>query len=159
MARLIPSDYEEFLNIVGKIAGATDAKSIINGVFNTLISGDDLIKNQVTIAWAKWSWAVLNFSFEKKCEFFIKSPGQIFSNYFLTEEILENAKMIKNIPTTLIHGSRDVMCLPEASWTLSNFFHKGTLKLIHGSGHLSSDPKIRQAMIDVIEEMKTPISG
>ena len=54
------------------------------------------IKNQVTIAWAKWSWAVLNFSFEKKCEFFIKSPGQIFSsvlielyyaknNYFLTE--------------------------------------------------------------------------
>ncbi len=170
VARLIPSDYEEFLNIVGKIAVATDAKSIINGVFNTLISDDDLIKNQVTIAWAKWSWAVLNFSFEKKIEFFVKSPDQIFSsvlielyyaknNYFLTEEILENAKMIKNIPTTLIHGSRDVMCLPEASWTLSNFFRNGTLKLIHGSGHLSSDPKIRQAMIDVIEDMKTPNLG
>ena len=166
VARLIPNEYEDFLKIVRNIAEISDAKSIVNGVFNALISDDDLIKSQATIAWAKWSWAVLNFSFDKKIQFSVSSPDEIFTNvlielyyaknnYFLTEEILENAEHIKNIPTTLIHGGRDVMCLPEASWTLSNFFHNEVLQLIHGAGHLSSDPKIRQAMIDAIEVMKT----
>ena len=168
VARLIPNDYDEFLKIVGKVTETNNIKSIINGVFNALISDDDLIKNHVTIAWAKWSWAVLNFSFDKKIEFSINSPVQIFTsalielyyaknNYFLKEEILENAKHIRDIPTTLIHGSQDVMCLPEASWILSNFLHDSRFQFVHGGGHLSSDPKIRQAMIAEIEAMKTRI--
>ena len=166
VARLIPNEYEDFLKVVRNIAEISDAKSIINGIFNALISDDHSIKSQATIAWAKWSWAVLNFSFDKKIQFSDSSPDEIFTNvlielyyaknnYFLTEEILENAEHIKNIPTTLIHGGRDVMCLPEASWTLSNFFRNEVLQLVHGAGHLSSDPKIRQAMIDAIEVMKT----
>ena len=166
VARLIPSDYKDFLEVVGEIADVSDAKSIITGVFDALISGDDNKISQVTIAWAKWSWAVLNFSFDKKIEFYVNSSDEIYTsvlielhyarnNYFLTEEILENTKNIMTIPTTLIHGSRDVMCLPEASWVLSNSFQDVVFQLVHGGGHLSSDPKIREAMIDAIEVMKT----
>ena len=168
VARLVPSDYRDFLKVVGEIADVSDARSIITGVFDALISDDNIKKSQVTIAWAKWSWAVLNFSFDKKIRFSINSPDEIYTsvllelhyarnNYFLTEEILENIKHMTEIPTTLIHGSRDVMCLPEASWTLSNFFQDVVFQLVHGGGHLSSDPKIRQAMIDAIEVMKTRI--
>jgi len=168
VARLLPSDYVDFIKVVREVVDVSDPKSIITGVFDALISGDDNKKSQVTIAWAKWSWAVLNFSFDKKIQFYVNSPDEIYTNvlielhyarnnYFLTEEILENTKHIMTIPTTLIHGSRDVMCLPEASWALSNSFQDAVFQLVHGGGHLSSDPRIREAMIDAIEVTKTRI--
>ena len=153
VARLI-GDYKDFLKVVGEIADVSDVKSIITGVYDALISGDDSKKSQeVTIAWAKWSWAVLNFSFDKKIEFHVNSSDEIYTsvlielhyarnNYFLTEEILENIKNIIAIFSTLIHGSRDVMCLPESSWVLSNSFKDVVFQLVRGGGHLSMGSKL-----------------
>lgn len=168
VARLIPKKYSEFFEAINKLGPVDDMESLVNRVFSSLISNDEKLRSQAAIAWAKWSWAVLNYSFEKNIEFSIESIERIFPNvlielhyaknkYFLTENILEELGRIGQIPVTLIHGSRDVMCLPESSWLLSKCFKNSELRILHGAGHLSNDAQIKLAMIEAIEAMKNKI--
>lgn len=168
VATLLPVEYAEFNDSIRNLGDITGTDSMINLIFAALTSDDRQKKLSATEAWAKWSWAVLNYSFEKKIPLSIASLDQIYPNvlielhyaknkYFLTEDILNNFEIIESIPTTLIHGSRDVMCLPHSSWYLSKHFKNNELKIIHGAGHLSSDKEIKRTMIEAIESMKKKI--
>ena len=41
------------------------------------------------------------------------------NNYFIEDnQILNDIEKIPNVPITIIHGRRDMTCLPESSWLL-----------------------------------------
>ncbi len=73
------------------------------------------------------------------------------NRFFLEDEqIIKNVDIIKQIPVTIIHGSKDLICPPISALKLHKHLSNSTLILIPDSGHLSSDPKIQQALIEAV---------
>lgn len=75
------------------------------------------------------------------------------ANRFFLEDrkILKDAKRLEDIPVTLINGTRDVVCPPFLAWELHHHLNNSDLILISDGGHLSGDPKIRQALLGVLK--------
>ena len=73
------------------------------------------------------------------------------NRFFLEDDqILINAERIKNIPVTIIHGTRDIICPPEFAWKLYKKLSNAELIYVQDAGHLSSDPKIREALLKAV---------
>jgi len=73
------------------------------------------------------------------------------NRFFLEDEqIVKNTKLIKDIPITLIHGTRDLICPPILAWKLHTRLSNSTLTLVADAGHLSSDPKIQRALLEAV---------
>ena len=73
------------------------------------------------------------------------------NRFFLEDrQILKNIKLIKDIPTTIIHGTGDVICPPVFAWKLHKQLSNSTLILVKGGEHISSDPKIQRALIEAV---------
>lgn len=68
------------------------------------------------------------------------------------EEILKNTDEINEIPITLINGTRDVICPPVLAWRLHQRLSNSELNLLDDAGHLSSDPKIQQALLGALNK-------
>jgi len=75
------------------------------------------------------------------------------NRFFLEDEqILNNANLIENIPTTIVHGARDVICPPIFAWKLHKRLARSRLVIVKGGDHLSSDPGIQQALLRAVIE-------
>jgi len=73
------------------------------------------------------------------------------NRFFLDDQqILKNTKFIKDIPTTIIHGTHDVICPPVSAWKLHKQLSDSTLIFVIGGEHISSDPKIQKALIEAV---------
>jgi len=78
------------------------------------------------------------------------------NRFFLEDnQIINNSESIKNIPVTIIHGTNDVICPPALAVNLHKVLPKSTLTLVEAAGHLSSEPKIKQALLKELKEGKT----
>lgn len=72
-------------------------------------------------------------------------------NFFLEENyILNHLYAIKDIPTKIVHGNEDVICLPEFAVTLHSGLNHSELFLVEG-GHSDSEPQIEEKLIEIIK--------
>ena len=72
--------------------------------------------------------------------------------FFLEDEqILRNTTRIEHIPTTIVHGLRDVICPPMLAWRLHRRLPKSRLILVKNGAHLASDPEIRRTLLDSVK--------
>lgn len=73
--------------------------------------------------------------------------------FFLEDEqILRNTGRIEEIPVTIVHGLRDVICPPMVAWRLHRRLPKSQLIAIESAGHLASDPRIERALLAAVSE-------
>ena len=74
------------------------------------------------------------------------------ANHFFIEDeqIIKNINSIKDIPITIIHGNKDFICPPASAKKLNEQLPNSTLILVPEAGHLSSDSKIQQALLEAI---------
>lgn len=61
--------------------------------------------------------------------------------------ILENTDVLQGIPTTIIHGSYDMVCPIEQSWLLSKKLPQAKFNVIPLAGHAANEPAIIDALI------------
>ena len=74
------------------------------------------------------------------------------NRFFLEDDqIINNAEVIKDIPTTLIHGARDVICPPVLAWKLHQRLANSSLNIVADAGHLSSEPGIKRALLEAVD--------
>ncbi len=72
--------------------------------------------------------------------------------FFLEDgEILRNTHSIKDIPITIVQGTRDVICPPVNAWKLNRRLSESRLVLVKGGEHISSDPRMQQVLLEAVE--------
>jgi len=72
------------------------------------------------------------------------------NRFFLKDnQIINNIESIQNIPITIVHGKNDLICPPTSAINLHNHILRSKLILVD-AGHLSSDPEIQQALLNVL---------
>ena len=74
--------------------------------------------------------------------------------YFLKpNQLLENARRLPAVPTIIIHGDKDRVCLPEAARELHRALPGSELRMVAGGGHLAGEPAMTDALITATDEM------
>ena len=68
-------------------------------------------------------------------------------------QLLREADKIPHVPVKLIHGGRDMTCLPDSSWALHRVIPHSTLEIIRTAGHLSGEEKMIDALIRATDDL------
>ncbi|ACF07409.1 Proline iminopeptidase [Metamycoplasma arthritidis] len=158
-----PEAYQEFISFIPE----EERNNLIKAYHKYLNHQDPNIAAKAAYHWAKWelgmvalrqipmleeilsdSKATLEIA-RLECHFF-------FNNLFLDDDnyILNNVDKIANIPTIIVHGRYDMVCMPEAAYLLAKQLNKCSLRFIDESGHSSKEIGIASALVQATEEMK-----
>ncbi len=78
---------------------------------------------------------------------------------FLSESpILNNIDIIRDIPTTIIHGRYDIVCPIQQTWELHQHWPESQLHIIPMAGHAAGEPALVDALINATRDMAKRLS-
>jgi proline iminopeptidase len=164
--RFLPEEWSEFVREMD--FGIT--KPIRDQLYDKIFSKNNKLVEKTARAWEKWSGAVVMFS--------LKSAGVGISNnasesaiakariefhyaknhYFLSpNQLLLNASSIPDIPIYIVHGSRDLTCLPENAWSLHKSLPSSSIEFLHNAGHLGSEQDMIDALVRATESLSNDL--
>jgi proline iminopeptidase len=126
---------------------------------------DELAIRRVTKAWQAWGGQVALGNFYQHNDFHItdhdikqvKMELHYAKNaYFLAEnQLLENAAILQNVPTTIIHGRHDLVCPIEAAWKLHKFLPHANFVVLPNSAHIAQGDEMIDALVTATENLKS----
>ncbi|WBU56406.1 prolyl aminopeptidase [Paracoccus sediminicola] len=74
---------------------------------------------------------------------------------FLDEnQLLRDRHLIEHLPCTIVQGRYDMVCPPINAWRLADGWRGCDLRLIPGSGHALSEPRIAAELVTVMDELR-----
>jgi proline iminopeptidase len=167
-SRFLPSQWDQFVTSL-KI---NDVSNVSDFLYNEIVSGVQERMESVAKAWEAWSGAVVMFSIDgvSSGEFhsiniesaLVKAKIEFHyakNSYFLKEnQLIENINNIPAVPCKIVHGARDLTCLPETAWLLHKAIPGSTVTFLHSAGHLSSEKDMIYALIQASDEMAVTLS-
>ena len=139
---------------------------LINAYHRRLFSGNLAEEIKLGRVWSNWENALASIAPEGPmgegpadyARAFARLETHYFKNAgFLASDrwILQQRSRIEDIGATLIQGRLDMICPPAAAWTLANGWTKCDLRLIPLAGHALSEPGISEALVDVMNTLRS----
>lgn len=158
VGQLFPEKYAKFIEIVPDI----NRNDILSWYYSELLCKDP---QRYLLAGSRWSnWENSLLFFNKKINF----PTNVNIDYqialmechyainrtFLNDSnyILNNIKLLMNIPIWLIHGQYDFICSPTNAYELHLKLPKSNLHIIKNASHSSSEPGIFKFLCKATKE-------
>lgn len=159
-----------------------NSESLLQTYHRCLFSDDSKLNKKAAKAWSDWTNTIVSWtlpsdpsspaSCQKQSQAETNndiSDQQIRSirleahyalnQYFLKEDhLLDNMQAIKQLPTFLIHGRKDITCPVESTWRLHKIFTNATLEILPNAGHLGSEPDMIEALVNATDRMITEVS-
>lgn len=81
------------------------------------------------------------------------------NHYFIREnQILQDISRVPEVPVKIIHGRRDMVCTPSASWSVHQALPKSDLAILPDAGHLASEPAMIDTLICTTDELAGQLS-
>ena len=164
--RLLPVQWQRFVDSVGVECDEHLVKRLHSAVFST----DDEVVERVARAWDMWSTAVVMFSLEASGDGGLSDKASAIAkcriemhyaahDYFLAEnQLLRDAHRLAQVPTTIIHGARDLTCTADAGWALHREIPHSRFEVLRTAGHLSSEAPMVDALVRAADEMAAMLS-
>lgn len=171
--KIFPEYWHEFTCSFNEV----EKHHFIKTLYEQVISDDKSIQLQAAKTWSLWAGRVVTHSITHDYKLEIESDEKLISevriemhyainHYFIEEnQILNNISNIPDVPVIIIHGRKDLTCLPESSWAIhqalkNNNTNKTESKLVivPEAGHLASEPSMIDALISATDEMAELLS-
>jgi proline iminopeptidase len=160
-ARVFPDAWETFV----KAVGADSVDEIVSGCYQHLISDDAEQAKRIAKAWADWSTWVAGYGMENppttvNCALSDSNVAEArlethyaYHRYFLEpNQLLRDADRLADIPMTIVHGRRDLMCAYEAAWALHRALPHSKLVTLPRTGHLATETAMVDALVRATDE-------
>ena len=165
-SRLFPEAFEQYREFIPK----DEQHDLVSAYYKRLTGDDEAIRLEAARRWSIWEGStsqlvpegdfVDGFGDAQFALAFARIECHYFTNkIFLDSDswILDNAYKLKEIPTTLIHGRYDVVCPIENAWDLKKKMPHLDLQIMSHSGHSTFEPEIEQALLTIMEKLKTQL--
>tara|TARA_B100000686_G_scaffold345035_1_gene428810 strand:- start:11101 stop:12069 length:969 start_codon:yes stop_codon:yes gene_type:complete len=162
MKNIFPDYWKRFANFLPK----NERTDLLKSYYKRLTSKDLSTCVEAGLSWAKYeancSTYLPNGSVTEE---FLDTEMAInlarieahyfINNLFLNEnQLLNNIKKIDNIKGYIIQGRYDVICPPQSAYELSKAWTKSEIKIVEKAGHSSLEPKIKNAILQTMENIK-----
>ena len=175
--RIFPDYWQEFLSIFND----SEREDCLEALHQRVFSDKKEIQLEAAKAWSLWAGRVVTHSLNLDEPYVLEDEDdekliddvQIEINYaknkyFVKEnQILDNIAAVPDVPITIVHGRKDLTCLPEASWSVQQALMKykihsnmtkSTLVMVAGGGHLAGEPAMVDALVSATDQMASVLS-
>lgn len=164
--KIFPDYWEEFMSYF-----IDEEKNYpITTLYDRIFSKDKNIQLEAAKVWALWAGRVVTHSLVDEYILDIEDEDKIINEvkiemhyaknrYFIKEnQILENISKVPDVPIMIIHGRKDLTCLPEASWSLHKVLPRSSLVIVKEAGHLAGEAAMIDALIQATDQMAALLS-
>jgi proline iminopeptidase len=154
---LFPEEWERFKNFIPE----NERNDLVKAYHKRLMSQE---RKLAAYAWSRWEAMTVSLKTDPEfLNYFTESNhadavARIEVHYFMNQAffesdnwILENAQILKKIPTTIVHGRYDVICPAKNAWDLFKVMPHAHLEIVPAAGHSSSDPGMLDALLDATD--------
>jgi proline iminopeptidase len=164
--KIYPDYWEDFISFFNE----QDKYNLVQALYDKVLSNDKLEQLAASKTWALWAGRIVTHSLEGEYVLEVEDEDKLINEvkiemhyainkYFIKEnQILNNIDKVSDMPITIIHGRKDLTCLPEASWSLHAALPESKLVIVPESGHLASEPEMINALITATDEMADLLS-
>lgn len=164
--KILPDYWQEFISLFND----DEKNNLVGAMHKKLFSDNKTIQFEAAKTWALWAGRVVTHSLSSEYVLEIEDEKKLINEvkieihyaknrYFIEEnEILDEASKIPNVPVTIVHGRRDLTCLPESSWAIHKELPGSKLVMVFDAGHLASEPAMIDALINATDEMSELLS-
>jgi proline iminopeptidase len=164
VSRVFPDAWADF---IAAFPDVTDG-DYVAAASRDIVSPDPAVRAAAARAWSAWTGRVVTWLMANGEPSPAPSPEQLARmlnevgiethyarhRYFIDEDqILANLHRLPAVPVTIIHGRRDLTCLPESSWTLHRRLPGSTLRILPEAGHLASEPAMIDALVTATDQL------
>ena len=169
--RIYPDYWKEFLAIFDE----SEKNDLVESLHRRVFSENREIQLQAAKAWALWAGRVVTHSLNEEYVLDEEDKEKLINevkiemhyaknNYFIKEnQILDNISKIPDVPITIIHGRKDLTCLPESSWSVhqalvNSNLANSKLVIVPDAGHLAGEPAMIDALVSSTDQMAELLS-
>lgn len=164
--KIFPDYWQEFISYFNE----NEKEQFIKILHERVFSGDKAIQLEAAKAWGLWAGRIVTHSITNEYELETEDEDKLINEvkiemhyainkYFISEnQILDNINKIPNVPVTIIHGRKDLTCLPESSWSVHKALPESNLVIVSGAGHLASEPAMVDALVSATDAMADLLS-
>jgi proline iminopeptidase len=164
--KILPDYWQEFISFFND----DEKNNLVSAIHKQIFSDDKNIQFEVAKAWSLWAGRVVTHSLTSEYVLEIEDEDKLISEvkvemhyaknkYFIKEnQILEDISKIPDVPVSIIHGRKDLTCLPDSSWSVYKTLPNSKLVMVSEAGHLASEPAMVDALITATDEMATLLS-
>lgn len=158
-----PEAFEKYISIIPE----AERKDIISAYYKRLTSDDKVIREQAAKEWSMWEGSLVTLLPDPNLE---NSFGEInyaismatiechfWMNHMFWDDdnfILNNAHIIADIPTIIVHGRYDIDCRVIGAYELSKKLNHCELNIVADAGHSSGEPGIVDGLIRATDKFK-----
>jgi proline iminopeptidase len=164
--KIFPDYWDEFMSHFDE----DEKKYPITSLHEKIFSNKKQIQSEAAKTWALWAGRVVTHSLNSEYVLEIEDEQKLINEvkiemhyaknkYFIKEnQILENIRKIPNTPISIIHGRKDLTCLPESSWSVHKALPLSKLVMVSEAGHLASEPAMVDALVTATDDMAVLLS-
>jgi len=162
MKNIFPDYWKRFANLLPE----NEQTNLLESYYKRLTSKDINTCTEAGLSWARYEANCSTYlPNESVTEEFLDTEiainlARIESHYFINNlfleenQLLDNVYKIKNIKGYIIQGRYDVICPPQSAYDLSKAWTNSEIKIIEKAGHSSSEPEIRNEILQTLERIK-----
>ena len=149
--RLFPDYWEDFLAPI-----PDDERDDIIAAYHRLLTGDnEIARMRAAMAWTQWELraSVLQHASNGDDLRHALNMARIECHYFSnhcflrSNQILEDAHLLADIPGYIVHGRYDAVCPLEQAWALHEAWPSSQLTTVAAAGHSAVEPGISKALV------------
>ncbi|MEG0250709.1 MAG: prolyl aminopeptidase [Peptostreptococcus sp.] len=161
-SNIFPDKWEDYVSVIPE----AERDDIVTAYYKRLTSDDRATRVEAARAWSMWEGSIVtllpnedlvnDFGDEDyaismatiECHFWMNNMFRENRNY-----ILDEADIIKDIPTTIVHGRYDMDCRFIGAWLLSKKLNKCDLNITI-SGHSSGEPEVVDRLVKATDNYR-----
>ena len=166
--RIFPEYWQEYLSNFDE----SEKNDRLGSLYRRVFSDNKELQLEAARAWALWAGRVVTHNLglneayvldeddDEKLINEVKIEMHYAKNrYFINEnQILTSISKVPDVPITIIHGRKDLTCLPESSWSVHQALPNSELIIVSNAGHLASEPAMVDALVTATDQMADIIS-
>lgn len=158
--RFWPETWDRFARLIPQ----EERGDMIAAYHKRLFSGDYATEVKYARAWASWENALASIYSNGNGG---EAPGdyaRAFSrleNHYFTHggfldydgQILDQMERIADIPGYIVQGRYDMVCPPEAAWSVAQKWPAAKLRMVRNAGHALSEPGISAELVMIMDRI------
>jgi proline iminopeptidase len=152
--QFFPDQWERFTAPIPE----AERGELIRAYNRRLFSGDLPQETRFARAWAAWENALASIEHEgpvgESPADYARAFARLENHYFINGgfleregQILQDVKLISDIPATIVQGRYDMICPPVSAWKLAERWRRAELRMIPQAGHALSEPGISAELV------------
>lgn len=165
-SRLFPDYWEDYVKMVA--VGERD--DMVSAYYRLLTGDNEIARMAAAKAWSTWEGRCSTLKPKSEVVNHFSDPrtalslARIECHYFMNNSFLEHdqiireARRLKDIPGVIVHGRYDVVCPIENAWRLHQAWPQAELKIIADAGHSATESGIIDALVGATRAMSVSLA-